>query len=881
MTHKQINKILGAVVFLTAFILYFITMSPTVSFWDCGEFIATSFTMGVPHPPGAPIFLVLGRVFTSIPFFEDIGRRMNLVSTISSATTILLLYLIIVRLIREWKPQPDTWSWIDKVSVYGAGVIGAFVFMVSDSFWFNAVEAEVYAISMCLTALVTWLILKWTEQADEPGNERWLLLIAYMFGIATAIHLLNLLAFFFIACIYYFKKYEFSLTTFFVLIGVSILIFFSIYPGIVKYGPSLVSKGWFVSIIVIGGLLYSIYWTQVNRHKLMNLALLSVLMIGLGYASYAVIYIRANVDPPINENDPSTSEKMYSYLNREQYGDSPIFPRRWSDDPQHQQEYRKYKSDWDYFWSYQVNHMFNRYFAWNFVGKSSDVQDSDYDISKYWMLPFILGMIGMVHHFSRDWKRGISVFALFFLTGYAIILYLNQTSPQPRERDYSYVGAFFAFAIWIGIGANFFIEYIKDSIKGEGIQKILVPITIALLIVFIPGRMLAVNFHEHDRSGNYVAYDYARNILAGLEPNAVLFTNGDNDTFPLWYQQEVERYRTDVRIVNLSLLNTDWYIKQLKNNTPREAQKVSLPSNMTDDIITGIGPMQWAPEGRVIDIPVNKVNVTESDLGKTVDHLQIQDTISWKMDPTIRVRDYSLIRVQDFMIYNIIRANEWRRPIYFAITVPEYNRIGIDNYLRLEGLVYRLVPSKGGNPFDTIEEETMRSNLFEKYWYRNLNDENVYYDENIRRLVINYRNLFLRLSYSYFERRDSLTAASVVDKMQEMIPAKVFPYDDARTLVSISEIYKVMPNYQQKYFEVLADAEEIIKTQMQSQNADPSNFMLLEKIYAGTKRYQEAIGILEQLLVRYPNEPELTRRIDNYKKLMQTSQPQAPAAPGK
>lgn len=311
MTHNKMNRILGAVVFLTAFILYYISISPTVSFWDCGEFIATSFTMGVPHPPGSPFFLVLGRLFTSIPFFEDIGKRMNLISTISSALTILFLYLIIVRLIREWKPSPDQWDFFDKLSVYGAGMIGAFVFMVSDSFWFNAVEAEVYAISMCLTAAVTWLILKWSEQADQPGNERWLLLIAYLFGIATSIHLLNLLAFFFISCIYFFKKYEYSLFSFGILIVVSVLLFFSIYPGIVKYGPVLVSKGIFVSVIALGALLYMIYWTQQNKHKLANLALLSVLMIVLGYASYAVIYIRANVDPPINENDPSNETESF------------------------------------------------------------------------------------------------------------------------------------------------------------------------------------------------------------------------------------------------------------------------------------------------------------------------------------------------------------------------------------------------------------------------------------------------------------------------------------------------------------------------------------------------------------------------------------------
>ena len=873
MTHQQTNKIIGAFVFLTALILYILTVSPTVSFWDCGEFIATSFTMGVPHPPGGPFFLILGRVFTTIPFTEDIGMRMNLISVVTSATTILLLYLIIVRLIREWKSSPENWDLLDKFSVYAPAIIGAFVFMVSDSFWFNAVEAEVYAISMCLTAVVTWLILKWAEQSDEPHNERWLLLIAYMFGIATAIHLLNLLAFFFIACIYYFKKYEYSFASFMVLIGVSVLLFFAMYPGIVKYGPVIAAKGgMFVTILVVAGLAYLVYWTHINRHRMANLAVLSVLMIMLGYASYTVIYLRATVDPPINENDPSNSERMFSYLNREQYGDSPIFPRRWSQDPAHQQEYKKYKSDGDFFWTYQIQHMFNRYLAWNFIGRAGDVQDSGVDWSKFWGLPFLLGMLGMYHHFNRDPKRGISVLALFFLTGYAIVLYLNQTEPQPRERDYSYVGAFFAFAIWIGIGANAVLEYSREFAKNDSLSKFLAPGLTLVMLVFLPGRMLAVSFHEHDRSGNYVAYDYARNILAGLEPNAIIFTNGDNDTFPLWYQQEVERYRTDVRIVNLSLLNTDWYIKQLKNNQPRGAQKVALPPNITNESLVDISPIQWVREGRVVDVAVNKKNVLESDLSSTIDPLSIQDTISWKMDATISYREYSLLRVQDFMIYNIIRANEWKNPVYFAITVPESNRIGIDNYLRLEGLVYRLVPSRGGNPFDNVEQKTMKTNLIEKYWYRNLNDADVYYDENIRRLVLNYRNLFMRLAYTHFEKSDSTSAIEVVEKMGELIPTTVFPYEDARTLISISEIYKTHPDYKQKYFELLADAEELILKDMQ-RSFDPTDFMMLERVYANTNRYADAATLLEQLLVRYPQETELKRKVEYYRELAKTTQP--------
>lgn len=875
MTHQQINKIIGTFVFLVALVLFLITVSPTVSFWDCGEFIATSFTMGVPHPPGSPIFLVLGRIFTTNPFIEDIGLRMNLMSVLASAFTILLLYLTIVRLIREWKNKPEEWTLFDKFTVYAPAVIGAFAFMVSDSFWFNAVEAEVYAMSMCLTALVTWLILKWSEQSEDIHNERWLLLIAYLFGIATAIHLLNLLAFFFIACIYYFKKYEFSIASFVVLIVVSILLFFVMYPGVVKYAPVIAAKGGtFITALVVAALIYFVYYTHVNRYRLANLAALSVLMLIMGYASYMVIHLRATVDPPINENDPSNTTRMFSYLNREQYGDSPIFPRRWSNEPAHQQEYAKYKSDGDFFWNYQIQHMFNRYLAWNFIGRASDVQDSGVDWSKFWGLPFLLGLLGLYHHFNRDPKRGVSILALFFVTGYAIVLYLNQTEPQPRERDYSYVGAFFAFAIWIGIGANAVLEYAKEYMKNEDSLKWAAPALTLVMLIFIPGRMLAVGFHEHDRSGNYVAYDYARNLLVGLEPNALIFTNGDNDTFPLWYQQEVERFRTDVRVVNLSLLNTDWYIKQLKNNQPRGAEKVVLPSNLTDEVINTVSPIQWDKNGRIVDIAVNKQNVLASDLKNTIKQEDIVDSLKWKINRTIVFGDYSLLRVQDFMIYNIIRGNEWKRPIYFAITVPESNRIGIDSYLRLEGLVYRLVPEKGGNAFDNIEPETMKSNIIDKYWYRNLNDVDVYYDENIRRLVINYRNLFMRLAYSYIESPDSSSSISIINKMDEFIPKEVFPYDDPRTLISLAEVYKYNSEYKQKYFELLGDAEELIKENMK-RGFDPSDYMMMERVYTSTNRYADAAMLMDQLLVRYPQEQELKRKSERYHELakkLQTNQ---------
>jgi len=882
MTHKQSNRLIGGFVLLASFILYALTVAPTVSFWDCGEFVATSYTLGVPHPPGSPIFLVLGRFFTSIPVFDDISLRMNYMSVISSALTVLLAYLIIVRLIQYYKPNPDGWSLIDKISAYGSAVVGAFAFAVSDSFWYNAVESEVYALSMFFTAIVIWLILEWADHGDEGHNERYLLLIAYVIGLAIGIHLLNMLTIFAVAVIYYFRKYEFTFLGFFIMMLVSVGVFAAIYPGIIKGVPKLLELPLIISFLILGALAFLIYWSHVNRYKLVNLALLATLMIVVGYASYMVILIRANAHPPINENDPSTAERMYSYLNREQYGENKMFPRRWSPDPVHQRYYSRYSSDMDYFITYQVNHMFNRYLGWNFIGRESDIQDAGVDFSKYWAIPFIFGLFGLYYHFLKDYKRGMAVLALFFLTGYAILLYLNQTEPQPRERDYSYVGAFFAFALWIGIGVNGFLETLREIAKGDAMQKLAVPVGLLLTFIFIPGRMLAENYHSHDRSKWYVPADYAKNLLGGLEPNAIIFTNGDNDTFPLWYQQEVERFRTDVRVVNLSLLNTDWYILQLKNEEPRGAAKVALPPMYTDEAIRNIQPQVWEDGGKLMNILVSQKNVMESDLGREPD-IKTDSVVSFKMDPTMRYpmdgQVIPLIRVQDFLIYDIIVANQWRRPVYFAITVPEDNRIGIENYLRLEGMVYRVVPSRGGNPFDRIQPEKMRKNLTEIYQFRNLDLDGVYYDENIRRLVQNYRNLFQRLSFYYLEKNDKRAALEVVDKMNAVFSEKTFPYDEARSLINVAEVYRDFPEYKEKYTDYMLRAEEMVNAQMTGAGQeDPMNYLLLERIYNDMKRYKEASELLKVLQRRYPGEPSLITKIKRYDSLSAMGNDVAPTA---
>jgi len=538
MQHDRTKLILGAFVFLSSLVLYLLTVAPTVSFWDCGEFIACSYTLGVPHPPGSPLFILIGRFFSLLPTAADPALRVNLMSPLSSALANLLVFLIIVKLVKIWRGG-ELESTRDKLVAYVGGFVGAMAFAGSDSHWFNAVEAEVYAMSTFATALVVWLILRWAERSEEPGHERYLLLIAYVMGLAIGVHLLNLLALPVIALVMYFKKYEFQWSTFFMTAAITLGAFLVVYLGVIKGLAKVMSiqyvGGYFgffiVGLIVVGIFLWA-WWATRENKQILALSLMAISLIFIGYTSYSMIYIRANQDPFINENDPSTPEKFVSYLEREQYGQHSILDREgvWQDsknDPGAQIA-DKVNSTRGFVWEYQIKHMYIRYFNWQFIGRIGD----NVDPSQFYMLPFLLGLFGMFHHFNRDGKRGLVVLALFIMTGLAVIAYLNQPDPQPRERDYSYVGSFMAFAIWIGIGASGLLELIFDKLKG-GVQQITSYALIVVLVLAIPVQMIGKNYHSHDRSGNYVAWDYSYNILETCEPNGIIFTNGDNDTFPL------------------------------------------------------------------------------------------------------------------------------------------------------------------------------------------------------------------------------------------------------------------------------------------------------------------------------------------------------------
>lgn len=851
--HKSTNRSLALFTFFAALTLYSLTMAPTASFWDAGEFIAVAHGLQVNHPPGAPFYSLLGRIFSMFMPASYVAVSINFISALSSALTVMLLYLIVVRLVKEFRGSADEMSTIDKIGMYGGALLGAFAFSVTDTFWFNAVEAEVYAPSMFFTAIVVWLALKWSEYHNQPNNERWLVLIAYMFGLAIGVHLLNLLAMFFVALIIYFKKKDFALASLGITGVIAVVSFLVIYPFTIQMLPGIMDNIYKATYGLIGPVMFiflviailagGIYYTHKNNMRLANIVMLSYAMIMIGYSSYALIFIRSIADPPIDENDPETIEAFISYLEREQYGQTPLltgytydnsrgginqqkevfFPRRYSGNGAHLQQYSNYSSDWDFFINYQVNHMYIRYFNWNFIGRESDIQDtgwqagfteSEYEDNpahnSYFYLPFLLGLFGMIFHFQRDWKRALSVLALFLMTGLAIIVFLNQTPMQPRERDYAYVGSFFCFAVWIGMGGVGMVELVKEYLKSNTTAAYAV---LGVLFIGVPGLMGYQNYDDHDRSKRYVAPDYAYNLLNSVAPNALIFTNGDNDTFPLWYLQEVEGVRTDVRIVCLSLLNTDWYIKQLRDQWSHES--APLPISLTDEEIEAMTSSLSLHQPDTVRIPVNKdllgsafsgdkmyketIGVKPDtslelfregvDFGIPVDSLD--NEVSWYYqgrpagtDGQGNQRYYT--QVQDEVILDILKTNKWLRPVYFANTVSTTSQLNLQPYFRFEGKAFRVVPQwHEASSFGWVDPQ-IHADRLRKFRFREWNNPDVYFDENIRRMLGNYRYSVTELADKYREIDKADSARKWLRWGEEKIP---FNFADGNSAINSMVLY--------------------------------------------------------------------------------------------
>ncbi|MEX0987101.1 MAG: DUF2723 domain-containing protein [Bacteroidales bacterium] len=910
---RKYNLILGWFSFLTALTVYLLTIEPSVSLWDCGEFIASSYKLQVGHPPGAPLYMILGRFFALFAGdTANVARMYNALSAASSAFTILFLFWTISHLVKKIFIKTDEDHTVTNyILILGSSLVGALAYTFSDTFWFSAVEAEVYATSSLFTAVVFWAILKWENIADDKYANRWLILIAYLIGLSIGVHLLNLLAIPAIVLVYYFKKYEVSRKGLIraILVAVAILgsIMYFIIPGLIKIATWFellftngfglrYHTGMIIYIILLLGLLsFGIYRTQFRKKNvLLNTILVSLTVIIIGYSSYAMIIIRSTAQPPMNENRPDNAFALLSYLNREQYGDRPLvtghqynaefesveykkpvyrlnketgkyevanmkpvikykdgnilFPRMYSRDSQHRQVYENYGTIKDpanptyldnieFFIRYQLGHMYFRYFMWNFVGKQNDIQshggilegraisgikgiDSIWlgnqkeltdDMlnhparNTYYFIPFILGIIGFLFHLKNHLKDFWIVLFLFVLTGIAIVVYLNQSPLQPRERDYAYAGSFYAFSIWIGMGVAGLAAIINRYMKMQ-------PAAIFSVVISMLGAPLllaAQNWDDHDRSGRYLTRDIAKNYLESCDEDAIIFTVGDNDTFPLWYAQEVEGIRTDIRVVNMMLFNTEWHIDQMKMKAyESEPLPMSLPISKyrdgTNNSLLVRENERWATVKYISNFIRSEDSRTKLTLrnGDKVDHLPtnkiiievdsaavIENKIISPDDAAIMEQDVRIILNPDRQILkggmaqlDIFAQNNWKRPVYYTAGAFD-GSLGLEPYYQLDGLAYKVVPIKTPQEsilvMGRIDPEKMYDIVMNRFSWGRMNQDDVTLDYySIRTLsVIRFRNLHTRLAKELLAAGDRARAVEVLDHCMELAPHHVLPYD--------------------------------------------------------------------------------------------------------
>ncbi|HTY37095.1 MAG TPA: DUF2723 domain-containing protein [Bacteroidota bacterium] len=877
MSHKKMNRIVAGGVFLVSFVAYMATLSPTVVFWDVGEFCAASFSMQVPHPPGAPLFLLLARLASMVPFVSDVAVRMHFLSGFASALSCAFLYLLSVKFIVLWRGVPA--STYDRILVYGSAVVGSLSLAFSPTFWFNAVEAEVYGMSMLFVSGIILLGMRWYERAENEGGDLYLLFIAYILGLAVGVHLLAILALFPVMLFYYFRYHEFSVASF-LKFGIAALIVFGIvYPGIVKELPSLLD-GEFggtrselftaIPVVLICAAIFGVYYSIRKHNRLLNIALLSFLFIVLGYSTYATVYIRANAHPPMNENDPSTLARLVSYLNREQYGEAPLVDRRWNNEPEQRAAAAKYTSDLDYFLKYQLDHMYLRYFGWNYVGSEGDFKEAGVNWRQLYGIPLFLGLIGAFYHWRRDPKMAAVASAAFLVMGLALVIYFNMQEPQPRERDYFYVGSFFIFSMWIGMGVLALADWIKERYH-EGVKHELLGYSIlALAIVFVPANMLRTNYHQANRTGNYVAWDYSYNLLQTCDQDAILFTNGDNDTFPLWYLQDVEGVRRDVRVVCLSLLNTNWYVRQLKHAEPYGTKAVPIATS--DAEIEHLGPREFQP--RVVKLPVPgdvmrsySVEGTASSLDTHPQGKGETDTISFYMPNTLQFGSVKAIRVQDFLVFDIIASTNWQRPIYFAMTVSPDGQIGLKDYLQMEGLAFRLVPKKGSSYISNLNEPKMREEFFKEtkqfsktpatgFLWRGLQDSTTYFDEDVRRLMTNYRQALLLLSQYYAAKGLTSKVTEPLDRMEQIVPRHVIPMDN-RTKMFVANYYEVggqHDKFHQICREIINDVKPLVDRGSAEALTYDNPYIILLQTYEALRQYDDALKLTDVIRTTYARE---------------------------
>ena len=1041
MNYKRLNAIIGWLVFAVAAVTYCMTIEPTASFWDCPEFITTGYKLEVGHPPGAPIFMLTANLFSQ--FTSDPGKvamMVNIMSALLSALCILFLFWSITALVRKLvagTKDPDTWQ---MITIFGSGIVGALAYTWSDTFWFSAVEGEVYAFSSFCTAVTFWLILKWEENSDQPHSARWLVLIAYLIGVSVGVHLLNLLCITAIVLVYYFKKFENPTwkggIIAFCLSGVIIAaILYGIVPGIVKVG------GWFellfvnglglpfnsgliiYIILLVAVLLWSVYETQrgdrkVNMnisflltiafagipfygHKasgivlgliilaagayylfsesiagkykpsaqILNTIMLCVMMITIGYSSYAVIVIRSTANPPMDQDSPEDIFSLGEYLAREQYGSRPLlygqaysseydleivrdktgtyatpkfdivgktysrlekanpdekdtyysmekkeykyaqnmfFPRMYSTESKHIAEYKSWcggikghtieyslfgekkkvvmptqAENLKFFFRYQVNFMYWRYFMWNFAGRQNDNQNHYGELENgnwvtgfnfidkklvggdnkmlpdslkgkghnvFYCMPLLLGLIGLFWQFGKG-KEGFLQFfvvlSLFFMTGLAIVIYLNQTPLQPRERDYAYAGSFYAYAIWIGMGVAALSD-LASKIIGKKAASVLA----FVICIWVPIQMVGQTWDDHDRSGRYACRDFGQNYLTSLSKtgNPIIFTNGDNDTFPLWYNFETEGFRTDARCCNLSYLMTDWYIDQMKRPAydspalPISFERIDYQTGTNDYVTVSPADKQQLLKNN------SKESVEQSfELNYVLDywikkhHRIPTDTIWFKIDKDAVLRSGMKIPAQylgandeetkakmpdkmiislkgkralyknEIMMLDLLAHCNWERPLYMATTVPSESYLNLGGYFLLEGLAYRITPFNWSNLKEgAVDTDKMYANLME-FKFGGLDNPNLYLDETVRRMCYSHRRLFTQLATQLYNEGRQKEALEILDKIDAGISSKLLPYDD-EICVGTAYVYLVLGR-PQKAVDILTDMAEIYLSQ--------------------------------------------------------------------
>ncbi len=976
MNHRLLHRCIAAAVFAIAAVQFFVTAQPTVSFWDPGELSAAAYMLQVPHPPGGPLFSLVGRFFYLLPMPGDQGFRMNAVSVVSSSFAVLFLYLIAVRLIRNYRgKQPGSLS--EAWGTFMAAAIGALALSFCDTFWFNGVESNYFAAATLLFSAMLWLLLVWYENADRPGSGRYLLLIAYLVGLSAGVHLMSVPTIFTVVMVIVFRRYVtndetcrktgliflahaglllavsffwwndmtsrqvpapeefyaydrkfvivmgaislalmavfwkriFRKDSFYIPLLASGAALFIVYPGVIKLLPALIhrlsgndsSLGLCLLAVVLGCLGYTAYLSGKRAMTLLHLSSLALLFVILGFSTYTMIVTRANVHPPMNENNPKNFSGLLTYLNREQYGEFPLFKRRWTPEADRQKTFTQYSSDFDFFRRYQMGHMFNRYVLFNFAGRGSRDQDADPAWGQLFGIPFFAGLFGLYWQFRKDWRMATSFLLLFIIMGYMIAFYQNQQEPQPRERDYFYSGAYFIFALWIALGIRGLLDLVTSAVSGPRQAAAGCAAVLILGAACIPGRMFQTNFASHDRSRNWLAWDYSYNMLQTCEQDAILFTNGDNDTFPLWFLQDVEGVRRDVRIVNLSLINTPWYIQQMKD-VPYYAEAKAVPISIPDKRIAGMeGLIPWEPQTVTIPVPAG-ANAGRSDTDTALYNREALgreapggasagDTstggggkIEFTMRNTLQYGRTKAIRVQDFMVKHIIETNRWQRPVYFAITCSPDSKIGIDDYLRFCGLAWKLVPYKTGHLDMGIDPLVLRANLFDEpegfsrtprygYKFRSTTDSTVVLDENEARMLSGFHTAFRALAiYESDGRMDLRKCGEVLDRVE-----KVMPWENTPVLFEDGYDFALL-YYRLGRLDRFTALVGRLEKQFRAETAGgaPSNpyiYGQMLQLYDLGREYSAELGLLGDLARVRPNDPSIRARIDTVQAILKRSTP--------